>query len=1119
MHVLFRETHGLEENAVPQDLGQAPADLVVLSFSDSDLGAFAAAWTGAREVLPSLRLANLAALMHPLSVDTYVERTLSGAKGILIRLIGGMPYWSYGLQQVEALARERGIALAVLPADGRPDARLEAASTVPFGVLRDLTALCEAGGADAARAALRLLARAANVGAGGVEAYEPLPAFGRWHPSHGVIFLPTRHVREGGDPFASTSGTGAESVPAMDPRLRGHDEEGERAGQPSWACTGRPLVLIVFYRSYLAACDVAPFEALHAAFDHRGFEVLSIFVPSLKAPDARAQVEAWVRDLAPAAIVNATAFSARDDAGQGPLDVAGVPVFQLALATTSRDAWASSDRGLSPADLAMHVVLPEIDGRIFAGVASFKQAEARDEALGFARTAHRAEPERIGAIADRVGAWVALAAKPLAERRIALLLSTYPGRDWQLAHAVGLDALASAEAIAADLGEPVKDLAPRLQAETLCWPLAAYEEALASLSEPLRAALRDSWGDAAHDPAFREGAFHFAALRAGKLLVALQPERGDPATREDSYHDVTRVPRHAYVAFYLWLRAQGVDALVHIGAHGTLEWLPGKAVALSGGCWPEALIADLPILYPFIVNDPGEAAQAKRRTGAVTIGHLPPPLKTAGTGAGLSRIEALLDEFSSAVGLDPARRDRLQFAIRDEARAVGLEAELGLDCAASTAEAIARIDRFVCDVKEGQYGDGLHVFGRGACGAAEREGLLAGLAGGRVPPGPSGSPYRGRSDVLPTGRNLYTIDPRAVPSRAAHAQGIVLADELIRRHLQDHGDYPKGLVVDLWGSATMRTAGEEFAMALHLLGAAPLWDPASERVTGVEILPIALLDRPRIDVTLRISGLFRDAFPALPQLFGQAVRALAARDEPAEWNPFVGQEAAPRVYGPQPGSYGLGIGDAAERYSASARQAAGEAWLAASDHAFDGREAQADPAGIRARVGAADAFVHLQDLPETDLLLAADYAAHEAGFAAAKALGGGSAALYHLDARNPARPVARPLTEEIARVVRARAAQPGWIAGMRRHGFRGAAEIAATLDHLGAFAHLANAVPPQLFDVYFDATLGDAEVRDFLARENPAALAAMEARFAALHAAGLWQTRRNSILAGLGGAA
>jgi cobaltochelatase CobN len=367
--------------------------------------------------------------------------------------------------------------------------------------------------------------------------------------------------------------------------------------------------------------------------------------------------------------------------------------------------------------------------------------------------------------------------------------------------------------------------------------------------------------------------------------------------------------------------------------------------------------------------------------------------------------------------------------------------------------------------------------------------------------------------VLPTGRNLFTTDPRAVPTQAAHQQGIRLAQELVRRHLQDHGDWPRALVVDLWGSATMRTAGEDFAMALHLIGAKPVWDGGSGRIRGVEILPIAELDHPRLDVTLRVSGLFRDVFAEQIALFAQAVAALAARDEAPDWNPYAGRADLARVYGPAPGAYGLAMADD-PALTEAARLDAGRAWLAGSSHALDA--GRADPEGIAARVAGAQAFVHAQDLPETDLLLAADYAAHEAGFAAAQAVAGGSAALYHLDARDPARPVARPLTEELARVTRARAANPAWVDGMMRHGFRGGAEIAATLDHLAAFAHLARAVPPQLFDLYHDATLGREDVLAFLARENPGALAAMQAKFAALRAAGLWVTRRNSILAGVG---
>lgn len=1079
MHIVFRETHGMEETAIPQDLGQAPAPLVVLSFSDSDLGAFGAAWHAARAddpAFPDMRLANLAALAHPLSVDTYVERTLGGARAILIRLIGGEAYWAYGLSQVSLLARAQGIALAVLPGDGRPDPRLDSYSTVPPETLRALDRLCTQGGAPAARAALALLAGQAGFAPGATPAgQEALPPAGGWHPDRGLV-----------DPLAE----------ARDP--------------------ARPLVLVVFYRAYLAAGDLDPIAALIRAFEARGAAALGLFAPSLKAPEARGAIAEWIAALAPTAIVNATAFSARDENGHSPLDRAGVPVFQLALATAPRAAWEASPRGLSPADLAMHVVLPEIDGRILAGVASFKESGAPDPALGLTPARHQADPERIAAIVARVEGWMALARRA-SPQSLALVLSTYPGKPHLLAHAVGLDALASAQAILADLGQPAPaDLATALQRERLTWPLSAYREALATLPPSLQADLAQAWGDPADDPACREGAFHFAGLTCGTVHVLLQPERGARATREDDYHDLDRVPCHGYVAFHLWLRSLGLDALLHLGAHGTLEWLPGKAVALSGACWPEVLVGSLPVVYPFIVNDPGEAAQAKRRIGAVTIGHAPPPLVPAGKATGLDRLEALLDEFSNADGLDPARRDRLTGAICGEAQALGLAADLGLSPQATAAETITRIDRFVCEIKESRFGEGLHVFGRGEQGLAERTGLRAALAGRRVAPGPSGSPYRGRSDVLPTGRNLYTIDPRAVPSRAAHAQGVTLAEELVRRHLQDHGDWPRALVVDLWGSATMRTAGEEFAMALHLLGAKPVWDSASDRVTGVEILPIALLERPRLDVTLRVSGLFRDAFPQLPLLFGQAVRALAGRDEPAEWNPFVGQQAPHRVYGPRPARYGLGMGAALETYGEEGRRAGGEAWLAASDQPLDHADLAPDPQGLRERVGQADAYVHVQDLEETDLLLAADYAAHEGGFAAAQAaVGANRAALYHLDSHDPARPVARPLPEEIARVVRARAAHPGWIAGMMRHGFRGGAELAATLDHLGAFAHLAGAVPAHLFDLYHDATLGDADVRAFLARENPGALAAMEARFAALHHAGLWQTRRNSILASL----
>ncbi|MGA9301369.1 MAG: cobaltochelatase subunit CobN, partial [Bradyrhizobium sp.] len=705
MHVVFRESRGLEETAVPKDLGQDPAELVVLSFSDSDLATFAAGWRRGRASLPTLRLANLAELRHPLSVDTYIERTLPEARGILVRLIGGESYWSYGLTALHRLAKDRKMALAVLPADGRDDPGLDALSTLPISTLRRLKTLCDQGGATAAQAAIAQLALAAGLYGGPVIGEINVPEIGFYDPARGVLL----------------------GVPNSDQR---------------------PRALVTFYRSYLTAADTAPVDALIAALRQKGFDAYGVFVTSLKAAGVADSLKAQFEQHPPAAIVNATAFSAIGDDGTTPFDAASCPVFQVALSTARREEWAESLRGLSPGDLAMHVVLPEVDGRLFAGVVSFKSPGERDADLQFSHLAHRPDDERVDAIVARVAAWRRLATRSASEKRIAIVLSNYPGRPHQIAHAVGLDALASVEALSSDLKAAGFDvgsmskLGDVLLRRELTWDARDYRAELARLPQPLQDELAKAWGAPEQDPNCRDGEFHFAAIESGKALIAVQPERGDATSRDADYHDLSRTPRHAYVAFYLWLRRQGCDALIHMGAHGTLEWLPGKAVALSSSCWPEALIGDLPMIYPFIVNDPGEAAQAKRRIGAVTIGHLPPPQVQAAVPERLHRLEQLLDEYSTADGLDPARRQRLIISIRVEARVAGLEDDLGLKASAAPAEAIPRIDRFVCDLKESQFGDGLHVFGRGACGEAERDAVLAALGGKRIAPGPAGSPYR-----------------------------------------------------------------------------------------------------------------------------------------------------------------------------------------------------------------------------------------------------------------------------------------------------------------------------------------------------------------------------------------
>jgi cobaltochelatase CobN len=614
----------------------------------------------------------------------------------------------------------------------------------------------------------------------------------------------------------------------------------------------------------------------------------------------------------------------------------------------------------------------------------------------------------------------------------------------------------------------------------------------------------------------------------------LPPDRGRAAQRRADYHDPALPPRHALVAFGLWLQhIAKADALVHMGAHGTLEWLPGKAVALTAECFPEIVTGALPVIYPFIVSNPGEAAQAKRRIAGVTIGHLPPPLVAGGPTGDAHQLELLLDEYAQADGLDRRRRERLANLIVETAQRSGLAREVGIAAGIGATvgpdEALRRIDAWLCDLKDLAVKDGQHIYSRmppnvddpawRASVDAERRALLAALDGRRVAAGPAGAPARGRRDVLPTGRNLFTTDPRTLPTPTAMELGRRAADEVVRAHLQAHGDMPRAVVIDLWGSATLRTGGEEIAQGLALLGCRPIWDHASGRVTGVEVLPAAVAGRARVDVTWRISGLFRDLFPAQIALLDTAVQAVAARDETDDENPLAaarrGGHRLGRIFGTAPGTYGAGVEDLLGHDAAA--DEIGTAYLAAASHVYGGPEGEANaaPGGFAQRVAQVDIFVHTSDDPARDLLEGAEDAAFVGGFAAAAKMLGRSADLVMLDMTDPQRPRARALSAALARIVRARAVNPRYIAGQMRHGPRGAAEFAETVDRLFSFAETTDAVSDDLFDLLYAAYVADAEVRDFLLRENPDAAAAIAEKLAAARRRGFWHPRRNDIDAGL----
>ena len=1099
MHLLQTSSTTFDDIVEPVDLGQIPGDILVLSFADSDLAALAAAYAADKDVLPSLRLAHLRDLRHPMSIDLWTDKCARHAKVIVVRLLGGLDWWRYGVEALGTMARTQGIALAVLPGEDRDDQRLADASTLPPDELASLLAYFREGGRENLRGLLRRLAVRAGVSLPVTEP-EPLPRMGLYLPNLGAISL---------DRLAAT------------------------------LTPGRAVVAILFYRSALLAADTAPIDALCEALDSRGLSPAPLFVPSLKDAEAVSFVRGALQRLNPAVVVTTTAFAAGGEGETSALDGTDAPVLQAVIATTRRAAWQENPRGLGPADLAMHVVLPELDGRVLVGALAFKDALPSADALGFTPFGSRPEPDRIAKVADRIAAWARLRTLPRSDKRVAVLMPDYPGASGRASYAVGLDVPQSIVALLEDLaatGYAVNDAPqdPRAllvaveRADDATLSLADYERFLGELPGEVAERIEASWGGPTDDPDCSDGTFRFRAARFGNILVALPPDRGRTSDRRAAYHDPALPPRHALLAFALWLRhAFKADALVHMGAHGTLEWLPGKAVALTAACFPEAVTGALPVIYPFLVSNPGEAAQAKRRTAGVTIGHLPPPLVEAGLSGAAQELERLVDEYAIADGLDRRRRELLARLIVESAEGSGLAREAGVASVVHPDEALRKIDAWLCDLKDLAIKDGLHVYGRAgsdsddpawaASAAAEREALIAALDGKRVKPGPAGSPQRGRRDVLPTGRNLFAADPRMLPTPTAFDLGRLGAEEVIRLYLQTHGEMPRSLIIDLWGSATLRTGGEEIAQGLALMGCRPVWDGGTGRVTGIEVLPCASMGRPRVDVTWRISGLFRDLFPAQIALIDAAVKLVARREEDDEENPLAAQsrmhgDSNPaRIFGNAPGAYGAGAEDLLGRDMDA--DEVGAAYLAAASHVYGGADGEGRelPHGFAARVAAADLLLHGADDPARDLLEGSEDAAFIGGFASAAAALGNAPDLIVLDVTDAKRPRARTLSSALARIVRSRAVNPRFIEGQMRHGARGAAELAETVDRLADFAETTGKVASTLFDLVHDAYLGDPRVREFLVRENPDAARAIAERLDAARRKGLWHPRRNDL--------
>jgi cobaltochelatase CobN len=1217
--------------------------ILFLSTADTEILALRAAIEMLPDGFPAVRAGSPAVMEHAPGLD--------GVDAVVVRLLGGRRAWEAQFDALAGACAERGVALLAFGGESGLDPELTAASTVPAGVIGAAFPYLVHGGPANTANLLRFLAD---------DVLGADPPYGYAPPEP----VPDEGVYRGGP-----------GDPGFDP--------------------ARPTVGVVFYRAHLLAGNTTFVDDLCTALEARGANALACWCYSLR-PDERGdvpvisghlegRVDALVTTVLAMGQARGPHLPSADDSDSWDVPVLArldVPVVQAVAATTSRAAWEENDVGLSPLDTAWSVALPEFDGRIVSVPLSFKEVVDDGEDLGVPVVAYRTVPDRVARVAGTAVRLAALRRKPNADKKIAVVLSAYPTKRGRIGNAVGLDTPASVIALLHALrgaGYRVDDiptdgdtlmagLIDRFSYEKESLTTAQLERAVgavgaddydawfAELPKALRDNVIEHWGEPPGSVYVHDGAIRLAGVDLGHVLVIVQPPRGFGENPIAVYHSPDLPPTHHYLAAYRWLeRSWGADAVVHVGKHGNLEWLPGKGVGLSAACGPDAALGDLPLVYPFVVNDPGEGTQAKRRAHAVIIDHLVPPMTRAEVYDDLARLERLLDEYYQVSTLDPAKLPALRARIWELCERAALDHDLARTGAPGDDDFddfLLHLDGYLCELKDAQIRGGLHTFGRPPDGDEEIDllaallrlpqgpvpSLRAAVAGGLgldlrallaepgrrldpseraadgswvtasdaldavdaeakrllrtssdagwprelafpyrdtaeierqnaealpsaatgvrlpessgnrtpesgdgveralrfagevlvprlrqttdeigntlraldgryVPAGPSGAPTRGMAHVLPTGRNFYSVDPKTLPTRAAWDVGRALADGVCRRHREETGEWPASVGLVVWGTAAMRTSGDDIAEALALVGARPVWAEESGRVTGVEAIPLEELGRPRVDVTLRISGFFRDAFPHLVHLVDEALELVLGLDEPEHANFVRANGSDHRIFGAKPGAYGSGILALLDSRDWESDDDLATVYLAWSGYAY-GRSGYGVPApeAMRRRFSLIDVAVKNQDNREHDIFDSDDYLQEHGGMVATvRALRGGQAPqAFFGDSADPERPRVRTLAEEARRVVRSRVLNPRWISAMMRHGYKGAFEMAATVDYLYGYDATARIGEDWMYEQVTSAYVADPEVRKFFAASNPWALQGIAERLLEAAARGLW---------------
>lgn len=1279
-------------------LTHAPNDLTVLH---SALAQLPADFTQAIGI-------NLQALDSEAQMSELLSSQLASARIIVLRVLGRLGSIP-GFPELLRHAQNHGQHLIVISGTGEPDPELAAASTASVDVLHVVLNYFQAGGSSNLAQLLRYLSDHFLLTGLGFEPAIALPEHGIYHPD-------------------------LQQNARIDDWLRIRS-------------TDRPSIGIVFYRAHWMSGNTRFVDTLINALEKQGMNVLPVFTASLRAGGENGKALPTALSYFSSqqgahidVLINTTAFAMGEitPGGSTPagwsvsvLEQLNVPVLQAITSGMIEAQWRLSTRGLNPLDAAMNVVLPEFDGRITTVPMSFK---ARAEGMSNELIEYDPLPDRVIRIAGIAARFARLGRLNNADKRIAFVFTNSNSKASQIGNAVGLDAPASLMQILKTMQTDgyridnlpengtalIHELIDRcaydntyLTSEQLSnaagrISTAQYTAWFTDLSVEMQEKMTAQWGAPPGEAYLHNGQLALAGIELGNAIVVLQPPRGYGMDPDAIYHQPDLPPTHHYYALYRWLRDEWqADAIVHVGKHGTLEWLPGKGVGLSEHCFPDALLADLPLFYPFIINDPGEGAQAKRRAHAVVVDHLTPPMTTADTYGALAQLTQLVDEYYQVEILDPAKLPLLQQQIWDLVKETNLDADLqarllhehhdhdhnhlhhghehdddhhhshdnghehGHDqhshenhdddelpavlskmAGADVAHLIEDLDGYLCELGAAQIRDGLHILGQSpvdeqqidmlvsltrlpnqdipglqaeiaklfglnidamlerpghrfdtppdalerlagrpivtradaleaievlsqklfselhkhaycetaidtvlnetfsncaedfaairqvlgfACcelvpnlarASDEIDNLLRGLSGGYIPAGPSGSPTRGMAHILPTGRNFYSVDPRSVPSQSAWRVGQQLAHEVLKRYQRETGSYPESVAISIWGTSAMRTHGDDVAQILALLGVRPVWRPENRQLIGVEVIPLNELKRPRIDVTTRISGFFRDAFPQLIDLIDDAIHAVIALDESlsqnfvrkhylAELGELIGsgltekdasQRAAYRIFGAKPGSYGAGILPLIQEKNWQTDADFAESYVNWGGYAYArGEQGNDEREAFRTRLTGVQVALHNQDNREHDIFDSDDYLQFHGGMIATiRALTGQQPRHYFGDSHDTSRAQVRDLKEETLRVFRSRVVNPKWLASIQRHGYKGGLELTATVDYLFGYDATAQIMDDWMYEQVANTYAMDPQMQRFLEEANPWAQNAIAERLLEAASRGMW---------------